>query len=252
MKTFLKTCLVMMVGLSIFGCSSENNTTTPLPTVDFIYSGANLPAPSVITFTSITSNANTILWDFGDNSTSTLTNPQHTYTSGGVYTVKLTVTGEGGTTSTTKTVNVNSALTKVKITKITVTAIPFLRPDGISNWESGQWFETGGPDVFIQIQDTKSAVLYNSKTTFNVFNNITPSNLPLTWDLASKNVSFDVTDLTVPRFIRLFDYDDLSSNEDMSYVGFLFSNYTIGNSPYPSTITGTQNGITITLNLSWY
>jgi PKD repeat protein len=249
MKTFLKTCLVMMVGLSIFGCSSENNTTTPLPTVDFIYSGANLPAPSVITFTSITSNANTILWDFGDNSTSTLTNPQHTYTSGGVYTVKLTVTGEGGTTSTTKTVNVNSALTKVKITKITVTNLTFTKPGGTSGWDTGG----SGPDLYFQIQDTKSAVLYNSKTTFNVADNITPSNLPLSWDLASNNVSFDITDLTVPRFINLFDYDTTAlSDDDMSYVGFLFSNYTIGNSPYPSTITETQNGITITLNLSWY
>lgn len=249
MKTFLKKILVMLICLSIFGCSKDNTLTTPLPTVDFTYLGANLPAPAVITFTSNTSDANNFLWDFGDNNTSTLSNPQHTYTSGGVYTVKLTVTGEGGTTSTTKTVNVNSTLTKVKITKITVNNLTFTKPGGTSGWDT----DGSGPDLYFQIQDTKSAVLYNSKTTFNVSNNIIPSNLPLSWDLASNNVSFDITDITVTRFIELFDYDTTAlSDDDMSYVGFIFSNYTTGTSPYPSTITKTQNGITITLNLLWY
>ena len=36
------------------------------------------------------------LWDFGDGSTSTVKNPQHTYTNGGFYTVQLEVTDENG------------------------------------------------------------------------------------------------------------------------------------------------------------
>lgn len=36
-------------------------------------------------------------WDFGDGQTSSQRNPSHTYTKGGLYTVKLTVTGPGGT-----------------------------------------------------------------------------------------------------------------------------------------------------------
>ena len=247
MKTFLKTGLIIFIGILLFGCSKDNTPSKPVPTADFSYSGANLPAPALVTFTSTTSNATNYLWDFGDNSTSTLSNPQHAYTSGGVYTVKLTVIGEGGTTSSTKTVNVAAALTKVKITKITVTAMPFLRPDGISNWESGQIFESGGPDVFIQIQKTGGVLALGPSSTLS---NVTPSVLPLNWDLST--APYDITDLSVSRFVYLYDSDGVLSPETIGYVGFLFSTYTSGTNPYPSTITQTQNGITITLNLLWY
>ena len=48
-------------------------------------------------------------WDFGDNSTSNQQNPQHTYSSNGSYTVKLTVTNSFGSNSVTKFnfINVN-------------------------------------------------------------------------------------------------------------------------------------------------
>ena len=40
------------------------------------------------------------LWNFGDGNVSTLTNPNHTYTSGGAYTVRLTVTDNNGASRT--------------------------------------------------------------------------------------------------------------------------------------------------------
>jgi PKD repeat protein len=43
------------------------------------------------------------LWDFGDQQTSSEQNPTHTYTEAGIYTVSLTVTGDGGTDTETKT-----------------------------------------------------------------------------------------------------------------------------------------------------
>jgi large repetitive protein len=42
-------------------------------------------------------------WDFGDGKTSDEQNPTHTYTSGGTFTVSLTVKGEGGSDTETKT-----------------------------------------------------------------------------------------------------------------------------------------------------
>ena len=48
-------------------------------------------------------------WTFGDGSTSTATNPSHAYASAGTYSVKLSVTDNGGTTSSiTKSVTVSS------------------------------------------------------------------------------------------------------------------------------------------------
>lgn len=46
-------------------------------------------APSIITFYNYSAFAGEFVWDFGDGTTSSLTNPTHTYTSGGNYTVLL-------------------------------------------------------------------------------------------------------------------------------------------------------------------
>ncbi|MDX5437245.1 MAG: PKD domain-containing protein [Pontibacter sp.] len=50
--------------------------------------------------TTITSGTLTYVWDFGDGTTSTQTNPKHKYKSEGVYRVKLTATSDKGCTST--------------------------------------------------------------------------------------------------------------------------------------------------------
>jgi Zn-dependent metalloprotease len=50
-------------------------------------------SPATISFNNITANGITYTWDFGDGSVSTSTNPAHTYTSSGNFTVKLKATG---------------------------------------------------------------------------------------------------------------------------------------------------------------
>lgn len=49
--------------------------------------------PTTINFNNTTSAGLTYLWDFGDNTSSTQTNPSHTYTANGTYSIKLTATG---------------------------------------------------------------------------------------------------------------------------------------------------------------
>ncbi len=152
MKKTLFTSLILLILTIIVSCSKDSPTApavTPAPTVDFTYLGANNPAPSTVSFISTTTNASIYLWDFGDNGTSTIANPQHLYTASGVYTVKLTVTGTGGTTSTIKTVNIGAALTNVKITKVTIVNIPFTKPGGTSGWDS----DGTGPDIYFKIED---------------------------------------------------------------------------------------------------
>jgi PKD repeat protein len=249
MKTILKNVVMLLMISLFFGCSKDSptaSTPTPAPTVDFIYSGANNPAPSTVSFTSTATNATNYLWDFGDNSSSTAANPQHLYTAGGVYTVKLTVSGAGGTTSTIKTVNIGAALTHVKISKVTIVNIPFTKPGGTSGWDT----DGSGPDVFFQIQDQNSNVLFDA-TSSNRLSDVTPSMLPFFWTM---NNPFVITDLTQPRYIELWDYDLITANEDMGYVGFLMSNYTTGSNAYPTTVTQTNTtyGITVKLDLIWY
>ena len=204
-----------------------------------------MPAPANVSFTNFSTNASTYVWDFGDNQSSTQENPQHLYVASGVYTVKLTAKGAGGSTSTTKTVNIGAAITNVKISKVTIVNIPFTKPGGTSGWDT----DGTGPDVFFQIQDQNSTVLFDS-TSANRMNNVTPSLLPFYWPMTTP---FAITDLTQARYIELFDYDVFPSpNEDMGYVRFLMSNYTTGANAYPPTVTEIQNGITVKLDLIWY
>ncbi|MGB9724421.1 MAG: PKD domain-containing protein [Chloroflexia bacterium] len=78
--------------------SQEYLTVTAVPEVSFEH-GPN-PSCGQVTFTNTTSGGTSFLWDFGDGTTSTETNPVHTYASGGFYTVTLTAWGVGGCADT--------------------------------------------------------------------------------------------------------------------------------------------------------
>jgi len=76
------------------------------PTAGFMADSFSGQAPLAVTFTSYLVGPGTVTsyaWDFGDSTTSTDKNPSHTYTTGGIYTVNLTVTGPGGSDSVVKT-----------------------------------------------------------------------------------------------------------------------------------------------------
>ena len=64
------------------------------PIAEFIYEADELK----INFLVKATNAIAYFWDFGDGNTSTEENPEHTYEAEGEYSVKLTVSGEEGST----------------------------------------------------------------------------------------------------------------------------------------------------------
>jgi len=77
---------------------------TPV-TANFTGSPTSGIAPLSVTFTDAsTGDYSSWSWDFGDGNTSTLTNPSHEYTTPGIYTVSLIVSGDGGTDDEIKTV----------------------------------------------------------------------------------------------------------------------------------------------------
>jgi len=79
------------------------------PTADFSHTTNELTA----SFTDNSSDDGSIvsyLWNFGDNTTSTSASPSHTYSTGGTYTVSLTVTDDDSLTgSTSKSIIVSVA-----------------------------------------------------------------------------------------------------------------------------------------------
>lgn len=56
--------------------------------------------PLTVNFTNLSTGGSTYLWNFGDGNTSSLLDPQHTFTEPGVYNVQLIVTNSDGCTDT--------------------------------------------------------------------------------------------------------------------------------------------------------
>ena len=221
----------------ILGCKKDKDTTpaTPAPTADFSSTYAGFYAPATVTFTNTSANATSYAWEFGDNGTSTATSPQHIYTSDGLYIVRLTATGAGGTNSTAKIVNILSAPTTAKITYIKCTSYP---PDDAGT----PWDTADAPDIFFQVQDQGSNVLADFSA--SVFQDISLTALPIQLNLSNPYV---VPSLTTNYFIELWDYDTFDPNDNMGYVGFNMSTYTT----YPSSINIINGTISITLGIIW-
>ncbi len=84
------------------------------PTASFTYSCSDLTCSFTDTSTDSDGSISSRSWTFGDGAASTAQNPSRTYATGGTYSVKLTVTDNGGATGTTsKNVTVSAPPTGV-------------------------------------------------------------------------------------------------------------------------------------------
>jgi PKD repeat protein len=66
-----------------------------------------------VSFTVDVRNADTYLWDFGDNTTSTEESPVHEYQLSGTYTVTLTVSGKGGESMATAQIEIEPSVSEM-------------------------------------------------------------------------------------------------------------------------------------------
>lgn len=110
----------------IFGSGNFDLLAEVPPTVEFTATQTNGTAPLLLSFNNSTVGGQTFAWAFGDGESSTATNPIHTYTNAGVYTVTLTAANTAGTNSLTRTnfVVVEPTL-EVAITNATITGQDF-------------------------------------------------------------------------------------------------------------------------------
>jgi PKD repeat protein len=94
---------VYTVTLTLSGNGGEDTVVSPnfIQVVDKVFAGFSASptqgiAPLAVTFTNQSQGAyDSLLWEFGDGSTSTQLNPVHTYGSG-TFSVRLTARGPGG------------------------------------------------------------------------------------------------------------------------------------------------------------
>ncbi len=95
--------IALLLALFVVACEDD----APDPTGDFAYTISSDNTLSV-SFVASGTDAQSVVWDFGDGGTSTSIRPVHTYEAGGTYMVVLTLIGESGSSpaSVTQTVSV--------------------------------------------------------------------------------------------------------------------------------------------------
>ena len=87
------------------------------PYAEFSASSVSGNAPLVVNFINTSTGAiSSYLWDFGDGDTSVEANPTHSFLVQGNYTVKLTVNGPGGSSSTILIITVTGAIASYTLT----------------------------------------------------------------------------------------------------------------------------------------
>jgi len=107
--TCLIIILVAVISIMVMSCSKD----TPAPTAEIFATIENYK----VTFNPTVTDATTYSWDFGDGSSlSTEKAPVHTYESFDDYIVELTVTGDGGSFTTTKTITIEATSVKDLLT----------------------------------------------------------------------------------------------------------------------------------------
>lgn len=169
-------------------------------------------APYTVNFTNQSSNTSNYTWYFGDGATSNAVNPSHTYTSTGVYTVRLVSSGGCGTDSVTR-----ANLVNISSTNPCVVILP----------------ATGTADL----QTSCTGTIYDNGGQYGAYSN----NVNSTVTIAPTGTA--TVRLTFTRFRLESGYDYLYVYDGASTAGTLLGTYT--GYTLPAAITSTQPAITV-------
>lgn len=93
-------CTMILFSFFIISCDKAE------PVASFTMSKTSAEAGELISFTNTSENATSYSWNFGDGNTSSDSNPTHSYSNGGTFTVTLTAIGDEGENTASKTIEV--------------------------------------------------------------------------------------------------------------------------------------------------
>lgn len=122
-KTF-NIITILVLSLVFMACPKKEEV-SPLPKSMFDYSPkANLIAPVTVSFTNTSINADSYLWEYENGQTKTTKDLTLTFEKGGIYTVTLEATGEGGMDKSFQTIIIANAPVIVTPPKASFTYTP--------------------------------------------------------------------------------------------------------------------------------
>ncbi|HEY0060323.1 MAG TPA: PKD domain-containing protein [Flavisolibacter sp.] len=227
----------------VVSCSKKGGDpeVPPTPAVaDFAFSGAGIVTASM-TFTNASTHATSYFWDFGDNNTSTAESPTHIYAKAGTYVVKLTAKGPAATSTTTKTITIQKP-TAVKITGLSVEAMPLLTPTGEA-WDAVTPPDSGA-DVYYAFYNSSDVLLIKGQ---RYYDDVSSATLPLTYTLTAPIL---ISDFDAEQTVKLFDFDFSNDPDDLvSTTKFNFA--TAEAKGYPTNFEIVSANVKIKLAVQW-
>ena len=217
LKKLLSLLLILLISCG-GGGGGGGDTTEPVdPAPVAIFSGSPVsgPVPLQVNFTSGSTNATTHAWDFENDGSPDASGSSvaYTYTTPGVYSVSLTVTGSGGTDTNVKTDYIT--VTAVEPTSLYVadqsSGTNPLRVEfnnGSLNYSSSSWdFGDGNTST-----ETSPTHTYTSTGSYNVSLTVTGEGGTNT----NNYLTVDVTDVPTPAMILDSKYTTTSSGASVA------------------------------------
>ncbi len=185
-----------------------------VPTVDF----SSTINGTTVSFSNNSTGATEYLWDFGDNTTSTEPNPEHTYAETGDYTVTLTATNECGSVTTTQSITILDTPTAAFSADVTIGCFPLTVQftDESINAETWEWSFPGGSPSTSSEQ--------NPEVTYS-----TPGNYSVSLEVSNSAGS---TILTIVEYILVEDIPQPSFTKSVTGSVVIFTNTSIGGTSF--------------------
>lgn len=228
---------VMLTAINSTGSSTIIETgyvvVEGLPVANFSVDTSDL----TVDFTNFSALGDTFLWSFGDGNTSTETNPQHTYSSFGIYTVTLTATNDCGSNIFTVNVDIGTVVTAGFFAENTEGCAPMqvqFQDQSSNNVTQWSWSFPGGspttsteqnplvdyniPGVYEVILEVSNPFDNNAITQTNY---ITLIDVPTTSFIYSENgnlIDFNNTSSNADTFLWTFGDGETSTDESPSHT----------------------------------
>lgn len=241
MKKLIPLFVLPVIASFLPGCDTQNTDPSGNPPVadfSFSYTHINNKVPASVTFTNLSTDANTYTWKFGDGNTSNLQDADHIYTTPGTFNVWLVASNGSSVDSVSHPVIIYPAPASVRIN--TFTALSFPSTNMGNPWDVPGFSDPDGdPDVYLVLKSQANSAL--SQT--NPVTNATPP--------AGGELEFTLPDFTQTYIIEIYD-EDAGTDQLMGSATFnVTSDIFTQHDPYPSNYILNSSSISVYMLFQW-